>query len=249
MTSDFNNIADDFFVNLNLQTNLPLPSGRETILHFCEAVQKQFPDMAGFYRRETGEYVLEGEHDSSCYKWLELHENRLAAGFFNPPSVGEALAMHSWLLDRSFYFLGVSNLDVECLDVVYGFNLNFCGNRDEIAAKALLGGSPLGALLNESGAKCIEFEPSTVLALDQQCYLQARLSLETRCNSYQVRTGTYEEEPITVSFTVRQYPTPGEMLKLNDSFKRQARTCDEMVRRLIIPHIVEPIAAAIISSE
>lgn len=245
MTCEFGTAADDFFMNVNLQTTLALPSGRETILQFCEAVQKEFRSMTSFYQREGGEYVLEGDHESGSYQWLELQSHCLAAGHFNPPELEEARRLHSWLLERSIYFLGVSGLDVECLDVLYGFNLDFRGNRDAVAARALLEGSPLAALGASGECKPVEFEPSLVIALEEECYLQARLSLETRSSSYQVRTGSYDDEPISVYFTVRQYPKPGGGFIAKDSFAHQCEIGEDMVRRIVIPHVVQPIAAAI----
>ncbi len=245
MTCEFGTVADDFFLNLNLQTTLALPSGRETILQFCEAVQKEFRSMTSFYQRDSGEYVLEGDHESGSYQWMELQSHCLAAGHFNPPGLGEACRLHSWLLERSVYFLGVSGLDVECLDVLYGFNLDFRGNRDAIAAQAMLEGSPLAALAAGGQYKSMEFEPSLVIALEDDCYLQARLALETRSSSYQVRTGSYEDEPISVYFTIRQYPQPRQDFQLRASFTRQCEIGEDLVRRVIIPHVVQPIATAI----
>ena len=246
---DFSNVADEFFVNLNLQTTLALPSGRETVLHFFEAVQKEFTEMTSFFQRETGEFVLEGNRDGGWYRWLELQNHRLSAGFFNPPSLAEAYRLHTWLLDRSVYFLGVSGMDVECLDVMFGFNMDFQGNRDAIVGQALLGNSPLAALANEANTKTIECEPNMVIALDDECYLQARLSLETRSSSFQVRTGQYDDEPISVYFTVRKYPQPGMLISLKESFVTQCRFCEDLAERIVVPQIIQPIASAIAAAE
>ena len=245
MMLEFDGVADDFFVNLNLQTTLALPDARETVLQFREAVQRDFPAMTSFYQRETGEYVLEGDREEGSYSWLELQTNRLTAGSFNPPSLDDALALHQWLLDRSVYFLGISGLDVECLDVLFGFNLDYRGNRDAIVASALLGDSPLAALVGEGAGGCVEFEPGIVVALDEDCYMQARLSLETRSSSYQVRTGQYDDEPISVYFTVRRYPTPGQVINMTESLADQAAACQDLVTRVVIPQVVHPIALAI----
>jgi hypothetical protein len=245
MSVDFSSVADDFFVNLNLQTALALPTGRETVLHFCEALQKDFPEMTCFYQREGGEFVLEGDREGGTYRWLEIQGNRLSAGHFNPPEVAEAYRLHRWLLDRSVYYLGVSSLDVEAMDVVLGFNLNYQGNRDAIVAQALLAGSPLGALAMEGPAKAIEFEPSLTVAMDEACCLQARLSVETRSSSYQVRTGQYDDEPISVYLSVRRYPVPGRMVNMPESFPRQCKLCEDLARRIVIPQVVQPILAAI----
>jgi hypothetical protein len=248
MSFDFNNVADDFFVNMNLQTTLALPTARETVLQFCEAVQKEFRGMTSFYQRESGEYVLESDHEEGAYQWLELQTHRLSAGYFNPPSLDDARRLHNWLLERSLYFLGVSGLDVDCLDVLFGFNLDFRGNRDAVAARALLDGSPLAAFTGGS-MNAIEFEPSLVVALDESCYFQARLSLETRSSSYQVRLGSYEEEPISIYLTLRQYPQPGKVMNPVKALEQQLAAGEEMVRRLVIPNVVQPIAAAIATAE
>ena len=71
--------ADDFFVNLNLQTVLDLPGSRETVLSFLEVIQKEFPELSNFYHREAGEFVLEGDHDRGTNPWLEIQQNRLTA--------------------------------------------------------------------------------------------------------------------------------------------------------------------------
>ena len=248
MYNDFGSLADDYFINCTLQTTMPLPASRETVLQFCEAVQREFPDMTAFHRRDGGEYVLESDHDRGSYKWLELQGNRLVAGYFNPPTTADAYHLHEWLLERSVYFLGVSGIDIDCLDVMVGFNLDYTGNRDELVAKALLGGSPLGAMAAEGPAMSIEFEPSVVLAMEPECYLQARLALETHSSSYQVRTGRYENEPISVYFTVRQYPKTGKIMQLSEAIKRQSHLCEELVGKLVVPHILQPISAAIASS-
>lgn len=248
MSTDFGSVADDFFVNLSLQTTLALPDSRETILHFCEAVQKEFHGMTSFYQRDSGEYVLEGDRDSGTYQWLELHNRRITTGDFNPKSLESAYHLHKWILDRSVYFLGVSGLDVECLDILLGFNLDCNGNRDAVVAEALLAGSAMGSLWQFGNARPLECEPALVVSLDQDCYLQARLSLETRSSSYQVRTGNYEEEPISVYFTIRRYPTPGKLMNIQESFARQCEACEELAERIIIPNVVHPIAAAIASS-
>jgi hypothetical protein len=242
---DLAGAADDFFVNMSLQTTMGLSQGRESVLHFCEAVQKEFRQMTSFYRRESGEYVLEGDRDAGAYQWLEIDKRRMSAGHFNPPELADAYRLHRWLLDRSLYFLGTSPLDVECLDLLFGFNLDFRGNRDAVTAEALLGGSPLWALVGEATGACIECEPSLVIALDEPCHLQARLSVETRCSSYQVRTGQYDDEPISVYFTVRSYPPPGELFDTDGAFQRQSALCEDLVRRVVLPNVIQPIAAAI----
>ena len=249
MSSGFGNFSDDFFINMDLHTSLPLPDGRETVLHFCEAVQKQFPGMTDFHQRENGEYVLEGDRSSGSYRWLGLEARRLPTGAFNPSEANIAYEQHEWVLDRSRYFLGVSHLDVESLDLVYGFNLDCLGNRDEIVHEALISGSRLASFLNDADAVALNFEPAFVIALNDDCSLQARLAVETRNSTYQVRTGDYDEEPISIYFTIRAHPHPGRQFDLVNSLTEQARLGEDIVARVVIPNIVRPIASAIAAAQ
>jgi len=242
---DIKTVSDDFFVNLDLQTTLALPSSRETILQFFEAVQRQFEDMTSFYQREGGQYVLEGDRDAGSYRWMELQPNQLSAGFFNPPDLDAAYGLHAWLLDRVVYFLGIGGLDVEALDVMFGFNMDYRGNRDAVVANALLSGSSMSAVSDEDPATVVEYQPNVVITLTDDCYTQARLSVETYGSSYQVRTGNYTNDPISVYFTVRQYPCPGKVLKLDESFSRQCEIAEDYANRVIVPQVVAPIAVAI----
>jgi hypothetical protein len=246
---DYGALADDFFVNLDLQTSLALPDSRETVLHFCEAVQRQFPDMTQVYQRPTGEFVLEGDRTRGSYQWMELQTNRLSAGFFNPPAIDQGVAFHDWLLERSKYYLGVAGLDVEAVDVMFGWNLDFRGNRDALVGETLLSDSPMAALCMEAPARTVEFQPSLIVALTEDCFTQARLSLETRGGSYQIRTGTYDDEPISIYFTVRQYPRPGEVLEVRESFARQVEMGEDLVTRMLIPQVIRPLAEAISAAQ
>jgi len=249
MGTDFGSFSDDFFVNVDLHTSLPLPEGRETILQFCEAAQKQFRDLSDFYQREGGAYVLEGDRGSGSYRWMELESRRLSSGAFNPNDAEDAYRQHAWLLERSRYYLGISYLDIESLDLVYGFNLDYVGNRDAIVCEALLSGSRLGSLVGEADAVALNFEPSLVVALDAECGLQARLAVETRNSSYQVRTGDYEEEPISIYFAIRAYPRPGEQFDPPVSLTRQSAAGEELLARVVIPQVIRPIALAIAAAQ
>ncbi len=252
MNDDFDavlTVADDFYVNMDLETVLSLPTNRETVLHFCEAIQKQYPSMTGFYQRDAGEFVLESDRESGRYFWMEIHPKRLSAGAFNPQSLAEAYQLHRWLLDRSRYFLGIGGLDVEALNVSFGFNMDFKGNRDAIVADALLTGSPLSAVVGEGIGKCVECQPSMVISLDSECYLQARLALETHCSNFQVRTGQYDREPISVYFTVRGYPQPGQVMNLEEAFDLQRDHCEQIVGSTILPQVLRPLADAIAAAQ
>jgi hypothetical protein len=93
----------------------------------------------------------------------------------------------------------------------------------------------------------INFEPSVTLALDESCRLQCRLAVETRTNAYQVRTGDFSDDQISVYFTVRQYWGTGPEQSFLESFRRQRAVGEEFVRNRLIPRVVRPLAQAIAS--
>jgi hypothetical protein len=130
---------------------------------------------------------------------------------------------------------------------MYGFDFTYAGNHDELVAEALGVGSGMDGLFDVSGARVINFEPSITMILDESCRLQCRFSIETRTNAYQIRTGDFPEEQISVYFTVRQYWGTGPERSFLDSFRRQKAIGEEILSERIVPRIVRPLAAAIAS--
>ena len=243
----FANDADDFYVNLNLNTEMELPNSRDTVLHYFEQMKKAFPDLRNFYTRENGDLVLEGDKDEESYRWLALEPKRLCSGLVNPESLDEAYRQHELVLEHAPHLLTISVLDCEALDVMYGFDFTFEGNHDEIVAEALGVIPGLEALFDRGPARVINYEPTITLALDDTCRLQARLTIETRTNAYQVRTGEFGDDQISLYFTVRQYWGQGPEGTFLDAFRRQRDLGEELLQSAVIPKIVRPLARAIAS--
>jgi hypothetical protein len=116
-----------------------------------------------------------------------------------------------------------------------------------VVAEALGVGPAFEGLTEIPGTQVINFEPSITLALDDTCRLQCRLSIETRTNAYQIRTGEFPEDQISVYFTVRQYWGSGPERSFLDSFRRQREIGEEVVQGHVIPRVVRPLARAIAS--
>lgn len=240
--------ADDFYVNVNLNTEMELPRERDTVLHYFEQMKKAFPELGHFYTRESGDLVLEGDKDSGNYRWLAIEPKRLCGGAINPESLEYAYALHEMMLELAPHLLTISMLDCEALDVTFGFDFNYRGNHDEIVAEALGLGPGLESLLDIGGSPTIlNYEPSITLALDPRCRMQCRLSVETRTDAYQVRTADYEDEQISILFTVRQYWGAGTVGSFLDNFRQQRDVGESIVREQIIPRVVQPLARAITS--
>ncbi|MFO0960825.1 MAG: hypothetical protein U0800_25875 [Isosphaeraceae bacterium] len=239
--------ADDFYINVNLNTEMELPSGRDTVLHFFEQMKKAFPELRNFYTRESGDLVLEGDKEQPSYRWLAIEPRRLCSGQVNPDRPASAYKQHELLLDLAPHLLSLSTLDCEALDVLFGFDFSFEGNHDEVVAEALGLGSALDGLLELPESRVVHYEPSLTLTLDDSCRLQCRLSVETRTSAYQVRNGDFGDDQISVYVTVRQYWGHGPELTFLESFRRQREVGERIVQQQIIPRIVKPLAAAIAS--
>ena len=91
MATSYGTLCDDFYVNMTLNTELDLPTNRDTILHFFERIQRQYPTMSSFYQRPTGEFCLDEDRETGSYRWVAVETNRICAGFVNPESLEECL--------------------------------------------------------------------------------------------------------------------------------------------------------------
>lgn len=239
--------ADDFYINVNLNTEMELPSGRDTVLHFFEQMRKGFPELRNFYTRESGDLVLEGDKEQPSYRWVAIEPRRLCSGQVNPSQPSSAYKQHEMLLDLAPHLLSISVLDCEALDVLFGFDFSYEGNHDEVIAEALGLGPALESLLDLPGSRVMHYEPSMTLTLDESCRLQCRLSVETRTSASQVRNGDFGDDQISLYFTVRQYWGHGPELTFLESFRRQREIGERIVQQHVIPRIVKPLAAAIAS--
>lgn len=248
MYMPFSSVCDDFYVNTRLATQLALPHNRETVLHFFERMQKRFPQMSRFRKYENGDLSIEESRENETYRWLTLESRRLCAGHVNPPSLDDAIRLHAAVLEQAPYDLGLSPIEVDYLDVLFGFDLSFRGNHDEIIADSLLKDSPLNCLLDEnSEAKAVDIQPSITVALSEDCRLQARIDIVTRTNSYQVRTGDYSNDVISVYLVLRRYWGDRPREPMHEMIGQMAHRAEALCIDQMIPKVIKPISTVIAS--
>ena len=247
MANPFAAFCEDFYINMRLGSQLNLPHNRETLLHFFERIQKSFPSMTRFRKADTNELNLEEDRGSESYRWISLESKRISAGHVNPSSVEEALKLHTMLLEHAPHLLGISPVEIDYLDVLFGFDLGFSGNHDEIIADSLLAESPLTCLTAEAGAKPVDFQPTVTVALSDDCRLQARIDIITRTNSYQVRTGDYSDDVISVYLVLRRFWGDRPKVSMHKLADEMAERADDLCTRHVVPKIIKPISAAIAS--
>ena len=245
----YTSLCDDFGVYVYLNTKMDLPDGRETVLHFFDRVRKTFPQMSDFDVRESGEFTLEEDREQGSYRWVTLEPRRLCSGYVNPPTLEAADALHEHVLEVAPFHLDFNPLDCEALDVLFAFDFMYSGNHDEVVAEALGLNTTLENLLQVPGTRVLNYEPSLMLALEDNCRLQCRLNVETRTNAFQIRTGQFPEAPISVYFTVRQYWGRQGGKTFGESYRHQRKICQEMVDSHIIPAVVRPLAETIANKQ
>ena len=198
-------LSDDFYVNLTLGTEMELPDNRETILHFFERLQKQYPTMTNFYSRERGEYVLEEDKANGHYRWATVDSRRISSGYVNPSSVEDALEQHRLVLEYIPYGLSVSPIDCESVNLMYGFDFNYQGNHNELLAEALGIAPAFESIADKYRERVVAYEPHIQFSLDEDCRMQCRVSVETRTSAYHVKTREFPQEQLSVYVTARRY--------------------------------------------
>ena len=247
MSNPFAAFCDDFYVNMRLGSQLNLPHQRETLLHFFERIQKNFPNMTKFRKTDAGDFNLEEDRTSHNYRWASVEPKRLASGHVNPTSIEESLELHTLLLQMAPHHLGISPIEVDYLDMLFGFDLSFSGNHDEIIAESLFAQSPLACLTDETGARAVDFQPTVTVALSDDCRLQARIDVVTRTNSYQVRTGDYSDDVISVYLILRRYWGDRPKEPMEKMLPQMAERCEDLCTRYLLPRVLKPISSTIAS--
>src|SRR6478735_1420379 len=101
--------------------------------------------------------------------------------------------------------------------------------------------------MEENGVKAIDFQPTVTVALSDDCRLQARIDVVTRTNSYQVRTGDYSDDVISVYLILRRYWGDRPKLAMEDLLEQMAERADRLCSEYIVPKVIKPISSAIAS--
>lgn len=243
MSESYRALSSDFYVNLKLNLKLDLPRERQTILDLFDRVRRQFPSMSQF-RRYRDELALEAEPAAPNHRWVAIRNNNIRAGAVNPSTLAEAYTLHRHVLDVAPYFLSISPLDVDYLEVLYGFDMLAERNHDEIVYDALVSSSPLAKMLDIPGSQIIDCQPIFGVVLREQEDIEVHFEVKTRSAAREGRG----DEPISIYLTLRKYGPVTEVKQLPDVLAQLTRQGEELVDGRLVPNIVVPIRDAIASS-
>lgn len=244
--NSYSSLCDDFYLDMYINTQMELPTGRDTILAFFERIQKQFPSMCSFYRRENNEYCLEEDHNLGQYRWIALETERIGSGVVNPSNFEMAYCQDRLVLELAPYMLSVSPLDIDSLDVTFAMDFDCAGNHDEVIAEALFGSTAFNCLLDLPEARPIGLSPAMVVALSDDYRTQGRICVESKTSIVEVgKKDQDEDEAISLSFTVRKLRPTNEKFDVLKSFEYQCQLAEALMAEKIVPHIVGPLVETI----
>lgn len=247
MSTSYGALCTDFYVNQKVAVKMDLPSGRDTLLHFFERMRKSMPRMNRF-KRYNGELALESARRDARYNWLALRRHSIRTGHVNPESLEEALDYHRLVLEMAPHHLSLSALDIDFVELMYGFDLECDKNHDAVIFDALFGDTPLQHLMPDTDARVLDVQPVFGHALSASGDLQAYYEVKSRPKSRRGSSKKYAGEPISLFLTVRQYGPVGELDELGSVVTRLHGHCETLAAERLVPQLLRPIAEKITSS-
>lgn len=240
MATEYGLWCRDFYINQKLALKLDLPANREPVLELFDRIRKQEPALRHLRRFEQ-ELVLESDDQDRTFSWVTMRQTSLRSGMVNPPTLDAAYRLHTLVIETAPWFLSISPLDIEHLELVFCFDFETDGNRDQIIWDALLADSPLAALVDPQQDRPIDIQPFVGLSLNDANDLQAFFEVKSRSKSTDPGHARPGEEPISVYLTVRRSGPIGAIAELPTIFATLCGHAERLAEDRVIPHIVKPI--------
>ena len=243
-TPTFQSLCTDFYVNQKLGLKLDLPDRRETVLDMFDRLRRDFPRLERF-RRFDGELALETAELDREFSWVAMRQTSLRSGAVNPGSLEEAYALHARILEVAPYYLSISPLDVDFLEMTYGFDFETEAPRDEIVFDALFADSPLASLVDRQQDTVVDAQPLLGIALTENGDLSA--TFDVRCRPRGDTGLPGDGDPISVFLSVRKQGPVRSLDDLKTCFASLCGHAKRLAEHRVIPHLVVPIRNAILA--
>ena len=161
------------------------------------------------------------------------------SGHVNPATLADAYNFHKSLLEVAPYFLSISPLDVDMLEVVFGFDFETEHDKDAIVFDALLANSPLGGLVDAGFESVLEAQPALAISLGDRGNMQAVFEVRTRPRM--PVAGDRGGDPISVFLTVRRHGPLASLDELKSAFGTIVGHAELLAEQRVIPNLVAPI--------
>ncbi|HUO06837.1 MAG TPA: hypothetical protein VM008_00760 [Phycisphaerae bacterium] len=246
MSNSYAALCDEFYINMRLGTQMKMATDRATIIAFFERMQRLYPNMVNFHQDSRhAESSIEENRDGNAYRWLSLEANRLSSGYLNPESPHDAYKYNKSVVETVPYYLAVSAVDLDYLDVLWGFDFQCKGNHHELIAEALLGNSPFGKMMESPNARGINFEASGIVTLSDDARTHARVWVEPRTTPAQIRSGDYPEEMLSVYVIIRQWAGGRRLPELHEVHSQLIELGEKFVDEHVLNGFLTPIRDAI----
>lgn len=243
MATGYGAICSDFYINQTLALKMDLPGDRETLLGMLDRVRRQCPAMAHL-RRFDDELVLESDDRDVQYAWLALRRNAVRSGWVNPDSFTDAYRLHRLILETSPFFLSISALDVEYLELRFGFDLEARCNRNDLVFDALLESSPLARLIDRDTERLLDTQPVIGFMLDPSGDIEAFIEVKARTRPLEVTSGEFDDEPVSVLLSVRHMNPVRSIDQFDEVFADLSNRIERLAEERVVPHLVLPLREA-----
>jgi len=240
----FNALCSDFYVNQKISLSVDLPKVQESSTEMFERIRKVIPEFERV-RPFDGEVVLETTEVEGRYQWVGLRPRSIGSGFVNPHHIEDAYSLHRLVLELAPYYLSLTPLHVEFVELVYGFDLPARENRNNVVMQTLLGNTPLALLADESMEPLLDVQPRVGFALNEACDVQAFIEVKTRTSAAEAATQVFQDEPISVFLTIRKNGPIQAVEELESIFGRLAGHIEHIAEHRVVPDIVVPLHQAI----
>lgn len=243
MSESYRALCSDHYVNQKLNLKLDLPRDRQTTLDLFDRVRREFPSMDQV-RRYRDELALESRSEGSTHQWLAIRSNNIRSGSVNPAAFEDAYRFHGYIAEASPYFLSISPLDVDYIELLFGFDLLASGNHNEIVYQALIAESPLGRLLDLPGAVPIDCQPVFGAAIRDGDNFEVCFEVKTRVGA-RGRAPDAHAEPISVYLTLRKYGPVRGLKDLPEILQTMADRGEDLVDSRVMPCLIAPLRQVI----
>lgn len=251
MSTSYGALCSDFYINQKIAFKMDLPKKRDTVLHFFDQVKKAVPDLTQFNKFEN-ELYIESQAKDSQYLWLALRKNSIRSGHVNPESMHDGYHIHEVIHDIAPYCLSLSPIDVDYIEVMFGFDLECSVNQDQVVFDALYAETPLAKLTDIPNCQISDTQPLFGINLDPFGKTQAFYEIKTRSESVHgpsnpVTRSKSINEPLSIYLTVRRYNPIQKIEEFENVFNELTHHANLIAVQNLVPGLLKPIAQTITS--
>lgn len=243
--------AHHFSIHQRLAVRMDLPQRREPLLDFFDRLRRAFPAFERMHRDDRL-HVLESARTGGESMLVGVLDTELWSAHAQPPTDEGPYRLHQTVLEIAPFYLSITPIDVESLELTYAFQFEVEGNRDEIVAEALLANSPLRTMVeavpsasHSRGQRLLDCQPFASFEIDRARGIHALMEVRTRAGD---EVGDESAGPILVDFSVRRTGSVRKIEELPGALELLSHYGEELVADRLIPRVLHPLRETIASA-